>query len=1035
MAQSLFVARGGPFGQAAAAVLIAAALVVKFEAGDATTRNTSHTHRDGREPPSKRHRDPLHPEIRSLEQESGSCAYGCEQPCDTSCRSAFAVCTQGGTLDPICTSTNGSNATDTSAAGGWVNPINCTGGSLLCDVVLASPTPSLCNASSDVGEPLGSVILDTDSSSVQFALTDPNFQLASVDLYLGSGPDLSGNDSFAMHSWYYPYVRQAIMPLSISRSISPGTFFTAHASVCWGSTSTPTASPSTNGSPVLALDPQPTLPRCSASPAAPSSSIQPTSSDVASMSSTSNATPKPSIATRRRRRRRRLQSLEVRNAMCPNQCQPGQLQACDSTCRSAWAYCNTTDTSTAPPTCVFHNRTNQSSQSSMSWTNPIPCFGSFECDLYLILNLDNRDCAIDEAAGDLWIGKVWIDTDARSCTLNITASNYSISSARARGFAGSADSSDTFVTNSTQSVWFDGLPKVAYLPVGLHGMDSGAFSFAAHALICPDPDRFSPASATIPTSSEAKNKSQIYQVCPLFPRAAPTYELSPSFVDTSAPSQAPFTLAQLLASAVTEGADIVVSGLLGISPPSSGTNMPLANPRSAPQTPQVPGPPRTSPPTSEPSPQAGLHTLEPSVKPTVEPTPFTGFLTDPPRTGVPTEEPSPFSTGYPTVSSRPSSSPLPSSTPTSSPKPSVSSDPTKLYPTFSPTGGSPSFPPTNQSPSFDAATALEQSNTPYQSKANADPPGSASSSVPTQIPHALYPLSLTHVRATSLPSTTPVSRLGAQDRSATPFQGLTVLTSAPSFKPTPFDAYKPSRSPPTSPKTTSDPVAPPTHEPTATSVAEPSYSPQESPRKDPGKTHGPSMDTSSEAGEDTSRTRRVKDTRGERDFDATCSLAYVHCGSACRCGQLRETKPQIELGKYEPSGETESSFWNEIGGVGMLTCNLLVFASSEMDCGILRQGSVVGQVEVNPGSGVLSASFFWDRRLQGNISPASSLPVVYFTQLDVIDATLRQPIVARTAVEWADEALGTREPHATGRFSINVAVHEGFHAYVSFCET
>lgn len=232
---------------------------------------------------------------------------------------------------------------------------------------------------------------------------------------------------------------------------------------------------------------------------------------------------------------------------------------------------------------------------------------------------------------------------------------------------------------------------------------------------------------------------------------------------------------------------------------------------------------------------------------------------------------------------------------------------------------------------------------------------------------------------------------------------------------------------------TGNPVASPTHEPTATTVAEPSHSPQAPPREEPVKTNRPSTDTV-EAGKGTSHTRRVKEARDERDSDATCSVAHVHCGSACRCGQFSEKTAQIEQGKHEPSGESQTLLWNDIGGFGNLKCNLLLVAS-ELDCGKILQESVIGEVEVNSGSGELSASFFWERRLQGNGSTSLALPIVYFTHLNVLDDTLRQPIVAKPVVKWADVTFGIHEAHATGRFSINVAVNEGFHAYISFCVT
>jgi hypothetical protein len=1032
-----------------ASVLIAAALMVKFEAGGATPRNTSPTHRDGGEPLSKRRRYPLHPEIRSLEQENGSCAYECEQPCDTSCRSAFAFCTQGGTLDPICTSTNGSNATDTSAAGGWVNPINCTGGSLLCDVVLASLTPSLCNASSDVGGPLGSVILDTDSSSVQFALADQTFQLASVDLYLGRSPDLSGNDSFAMHSWYYPYVRQAIMPLSISWSIGPGTFLMAHASVCGGSTSTPTASPSSTGSPALALEPEPTLPRCAESPAAPSSSIQPTSSDVASAPSTSNPSPTPSIVTRRRRRRRRrrLQSLKVRNAMCPNQCRPGQLQACDSTCRSAWAYCNKTDTSTSPPTCVFHNRTNQSFQSSMTWTNPIPCFRSFECDLYLMIDEENRDCAVDESTGDVWIGTVRIDTDAGTCTFNVTASNYSISSGRSRSVASSAASGDPFVTNSTQSVWFEGLPKVAYLPLGVDGMVSGVFSFAAHALVCPDrtPDHFSEMSATIPTNSEAKSRSQIFQACPLFPRSTPTYGLYPSFGDASYPSQAPYTVAQLLASAVTEGVAVNISGLLGLSSPttdgSSGSLSPTTarpgvpyqpppftpTPRSAPQTPQ-PG----NPPPFTPTPRSAPQTPQPD-----NPTPFSTPETTSPMLPPPSPETPPALSPTPQPTRRP---PILTNEPTihcgcahfPSPPPARRTRSPSFGPTFScacetqaptpeptPRCGCGDWP----SPWLCACETLTPNlnSSPTQSP-HVSPKPSISprpSFTPSPSVHQTFPFSFPpEPVASAMPSksfaqptapseSTPISESLKPIRSTEPTKQLQqsppspnhhYIRSPPSGTPASTSFAEPT---PASPTQTPAPFAVPasvaSSSPIKTAISnpqsandhvaplasQPSDSPQAAPRDDTFSTLSPSRATTAGA-EGDSKTRQIKETPHPDEALADCAVAQVFCGSASSCIQLYEWSSE-SAGRFSDTPESsEPIWWNEIGG-SVLNCHLVVIPTGLTcdDCRVSDVAGVIGEAAFDRASGVFSAAFAWGKHLQSTSPLASSLPTVYFSHLDV----------------------------------------------------
>jgi hypothetical protein len=68
------------------------------------------------------------------------CEYECQQPCDFSCRVAHTVCAIGGTLEPVCVLSNASQSpVENHLAAHWTNMIDCTGGSILCDLLY---TPS-----------------------------------------------------------------------------------------------------------------------------------------------------------------------------------------------------------------------------------------------------------------------------------------------------------------------------------------------------------------------------------------------------------------------------------------------------------------------------------------------------------------------------------------------------------------------------------------------------------------------------------------------------------------------------------------------------------------------------------------------------------------------------------------------------------------------------------------------------------------------------------------------------------------------------
>jgi hypothetical protein len=212
------------------------------------------------------------------------CEYECQQPCDFSCRVVHAVCASGGTLEPVCVLSNASQSpVENHLAEHWTNPIDCTGGSILCDL-LHTPSsdtsaPSPCDWSFASAQPVGSVVLDTASNHVQFGLTNTDswLRISSVAVYLGntSNPPLAGSESMSVRSWYYPYVQQAAIQVDSPWRVGKGAFLSAHASVCWGPAGTPTSVPSSVGSPVA-----PTALQSNGLPACPLQPVLPTISTL-----------------------------------------------------------------------------------------------------------------------------------------------------------------------------------------------------------------------------------------------------------------------------------------------------------------------------------------------------------------------------------------------------------------------------------------------------------------------------------------------------------------------------------------------------------------------------------------------------------------------------------------------------------------------------------------------------------------------------------------------------------------------------------
>jgi hypothetical protein len=153
---------------------------------------------------------------------------------------------------------------------------------ILCNLFIPSSdtyASSPCDRSFATAQPVGKVVLDTDSSYVQFGLTDLWLQISSLAFYMGNtlNPCLAGNDSRSVRAWYHPYGRQAAIQVPLPWRVGSGAFISAYASVCWGSTntSTPTAVPTLRRSPVaptyLLSDELPACPLQRVLPSIPSS--------------------------------------------------------------------------------------------------------------------------------------------------------------------------------------------------------------------------------------------------------------------------------------------------------------------------------------------------------------------------------------------------------------------------------------------------------------------------------------------------------------------------------------------------------------------------------------------------------------------------------------------------------------------------------------------------------------------------------------------------------------------------------------------
>lgn len=532
------------------------------------------------------------------------CGYECRQPCDFSCRVAHAVCTGGGTLEPVCALSNASQRpVENRLAASWTNPIDCTGGSILCDLMYApsadASASSPCDGSLASVRPIGRVLLDTDSNFVQFGLTDSWLRISSVTVYVGnaSNPALAGNDSKSVRSWYYPYVQQTAIQVDLPWRVATGTFLSAHASVCWGSTSTPAAAPSSVGSPVVA----PTAPRSDGLPACPLQPVLPSIS-VQSADATSSGSRSPTVARRR--------TLEWDDVLCPNQCRPEHNQPCDSTCQNAWAYCNATELSSMP-TCILRARNDQTlpGSTTASWANQLPCFGgTYECDLYVMPESGARDCEINAAAGDLRIGTVRIDTDANTCAFNVSASNYTISSARVSRITDMSaymTSLDPFPLNSTKSTWFERGTKFVLLEQGKGHVSFAEEFFAAHAHVCRHFEESQP---------RALDSAPSANTCPLRLQAQPSP--SPKLTFPSESTGVPSSASPLPAD---NRADDRPEGGAGASPPASEAPSPVGN-NEAPMSPETgtptePRPSLPTPPTLDCPPVA--RPLLPTPRPTV----------------------------------------------------------------------------------------------------------------------------------------------------------------------------------------------------------------------------------------------------------------------------------------------------------------------------------------------------------------------------------------------------------------------------------
>ena len=200
----------------------------------------------------------------------------------------FAYCDTGGPSVQLCvTELEGVNLAEPLGFG-WSNQINCTGGTLAFDLWIEATG---CNRSASTGHTIGTVLINTDSSTIEVGLSDDTFDMGASHVYVGESsiPSLNGTLSISPEnsfqtSWYSPHIRSA--KIQVNSGIHSGDDVIVHVDVCPAPFNAPIPVPSQSLSPSRL----PGLPLCPiqpeagfsvlplASTSAPSSTLSPAQS-------------------------------------------------------------------------------------------------------------------------------------------------------------------------------------------------------------------------------------------------------------------------------------------------------------------------------------------------------------------------------------------------------------------------------------------------------------------------------------------------------------------------------------------------------------------------------------------------------------------------------------------------------------------------------------------------------------------------------------------------------------------------------------
>ena len=698
-----------------------------------------------------------------------SCVFGCNHslPCDMICQSAFAYCKHGGSSSQRCLTDQG--VYDNSINFGWTNHINCTGGRLKCDLWIGSVG---CNTTSSTSHNVGIVVIDTDSGSVDFGLSDGSYAIAAVHVYVGNAtiPLINGTSYISPNhynsmSWYSPRVSRA--SIYVEPRCQAGVHVIAHAYICPADSSAPSPAPSVAASPSISQQ----IPTC---PIRAGNDL-PVLPDVSPF-----ATPNTPVGTPHKSQGNNSRLLQWDAVLCPFRCNDALL-SCDSRCLSAFAYC--TDFA---PTCVSNVTAamllgRDAGTLESGWSNPVTCHGgNFECEL----RIGSSDCNSNYSESSL-VGSVVLDTDANIVKYIVSVPNLAMSSLQI--FQGDSPQSITRRT-SIQRTWFR--PNTYQASVYLQSAARPGSVLVAHANLCPvdNPPSvprslyvvFDPSSVT---NSDATCPIQAKSIPPTVSPATPS-SMTPTVASTSDPTP---SATQEIATTDddtpvddngTDEDDGDVDGGTDDRVPvgSTLTTRPSTCRPSR----------RTSDPTFRPMELIQLppHFFRRRAFPDfcIQPQAMSSKSGSPPSRPPKTRRPTSSSPIRPTASPAPSASSRPSSLPSASPKPTASPKPSNsAYPSPMP--------------------SIRQSRSPAVSRPTASPAPSATSrpsTVPSASPkpsRSSYPSPRPSIRQSLSPDTTAHSHFPLFNASEHPSQGPVQLSMGLTDIPTSQPSTDPSTNP------------------------------------------------------------------------------------------------------------------------------------------------------------------------------------------------------------------------------------------------